>query len=372
MASHSVLTLDASKFGVAAIPEEAHAFNKKLMEIMANGPKWYEVSRPCRNSHHSQPYLEGSQSITSQVGAQRYREMRAAGETPLPKAVYLDSAESFTVPSREAGRTIPCRMLKPQNGTSAKAIFLHIHGGGWVLQDEKSQDPPLQAIANNTGTLVLSVGYRLAPEHPFPAGPQDCYDVAEWLVDNAETEFGIPLAFVGGESAGAHLSLLVTLHLLQHATPKYASFRFRGLLLHFGCFTMVWTPSVYNFRKPEPLVLDRDLMDHFIQAFLPGMSEEEKRHPSVSPLYADLEPLRGRLPPALFTCGTEDCLLDDTMFMSTKWLMGGGEAVVKIIPGAPHGYIGFPREIKGSGASEGMDAVEDFIRSKLASQCQVS
>jgi len=67
------------------------------------------------------------------------------------------------------------------------------------------------------------------------------------------------------------------------------------------------------------------------------MTEEEKRHPSVSPLYADLEPLRGKLPPALFTCGTEDCLLDDTMFMSTKWLMAGGEAFVKFIPGAPHG-----------------------------------
>ncbi|EXJ79683.1 hypothetical protein A1O3_07964 [Capronia epimyces CBS 606.96] len=341
MASHSVLTIDSSKFGTAAISEETHAFNQKMVELMANAPRWYEV------------------------GATRFREMRAAGETPMPKPVLLDTAESFAIPSRDAGRMIPCRILKPQNGTTAKAIFLHMHGGGWCFQDEKSQDTPLQNIANSTGTMMLSVGYRLAPENPFPAGPNDCYDVAEWLVDNAEAEFGLPLAFVGGESAGAHLSILVPLHLLQHSNPKYADFRFRGLLLHFGCYSLIWTPSVYNFQKPQLLILDRDLMHHFAEAFCPGMSEDQKRHPSVSPLYTDLEALRGKLPPALFTCGTEDCLLDDTVFMSTKWLMAGGEAIVKIVPGAPHGFIFFPRSMKESGSDDGMNAVEDFMRSKL-------
>lgn len=302
--------------------------------------------------------------ISIQVGAPRYREMRAAGETPLPKATYLDSAEDMSIPSRDPGRSIPCRILRPHTGPT-KAVFLHIHGGGWVLQDEKSQDPALQDIANQTGMLAFSVGYRLAPENPFPAGPNDCYDAAEWLVENAVSKFGAPLGFVGGESAGGHLSMLVTLYLLQHSDPKFADFRFKGLLLHFGCYSMIWMPCVYTFQRPEILVLDRNLMDHYIDVFLPGMSDEDKRHPSISPLFADLEPLRGKLPPALFTCGTEDCLLDDTMFMNTKWLMAGGEAVVKIIPGAPHGYIMFPRTMKGSGAEEGLTAVEDFVRSKL-------
>jgi acetyl esterase/lipase len=291
--------------------------------------------------------------------------MRAAGETPLPKAVYLDTAEDFSIPSRDTSRSIPCRILRPQNGKPVTAVFMHIHGGGWVLQDEKSQDQGLQDIANDTGMLCFSVGYRLAPEDPFPAGPEDCYDAAEWLVDNAESKLGAALGFVGGESAGGHLGMLVALHLLQHSNPKYASFTFKGLLLHFGCYSMIWMPQVYNFQKPQILILDRDLMDHYINVFLPGKTDAEKRHPSISPLFADLEPLRGRLPPALFTCGTEDCLLDDTMFMSVKWLMAGGEAVVKIIPGAPHGYIMFPRSMKGSGAAEGMKAIEDFILSKL-------
>jgi len=303
--------------------------------------------------------------LSLQVGAKRYREMRAAGETPLPKAIYLPTSEETSIPSRDAGRSIPVRLLRPQNGKPIRAVFLHIHGGGWVLQDEKSQDPMLQDIVDHAGVLAFSIGYRLAPEHPFPAGPNDCYDAAEWLVDHAQERFGVPLGFTGGESAGGHLGVLIALHLLQHAEARYSEFRFKGLLLHFGCYSMVWTPHVYNFQKPEILVLDRDLMDNYIKVFLPGMTDEEKRHPSVSPLFADLETLRGRLPPALFTCGTEDCLLDDTMFMSTKWLMAGAEAVVKIIPGAPHGYIGFPRGTKGSGADEGLNAVEEFVLAKL-------
>ena len=288
--------------------------------------------------------------------------MRAAGETPLPAATYLESAEDFTIPSRESGRGIPCRILKPQNGKPIKAVFMHIHGGGWVLQDEKSQDSTLQSIADATGLLCISIGYRLAPEHPFPAGPEDCYDVAEWLVDNAEKKFGAPLSFVGGESAGGHLSVLVAIHLLQSPKNEYSSFAFKGLLLHFGCYDLTFTPHAYNFNKPVPLVLDLDLMIHYVEVLCPGMSEEDKKHPSVSPIYANLYDLK--LPPALFTCGTEDCLLDDTIFMSSKWMMAGGETIVKIIPGGAHGYIMFA-ESSHKAPAEGMEAVRQFIRAKL-------
>ena len=308
---------------------------------MSKGPKWYEV------------------------GAPKYRKMRAAGETPLPAAVYLDSACDYDIPSRDSGRTIPCRMLKPQNSGKVKGLFMHIHGGGWVLQDQRSQDPALQSIADNTGLLCISIGYRLAPEDPFPAGPEDCYDAAEFLVAHAEEKFGAPLCFTGGESAGGHLGMLVALHLLQHQDSRFREFGFKGLLLHFGAYSMTWLPQVYNFDPSPVLVLDRDLMDHYIDVFLPGMSEEQKKDPKVSPLYADLEKLRGRLPPALFTCGTGDCLLDDTLFMSVKWMAAGGKASVKIVPGVPHGFIMYPKTMKGSGSEEGMQAVEEFVGEQL-------
>ena len=337
MASKKHIQIDPSVFDPASILPETHAFNKKLMDIMKGAPKWYEV------------------------GASKYREMRARGETPLPPATLLDSAEQTSIPSRDSGRSIPCRILKPTNGKSTTGVYMHIHGGGWVLQSEQSQDVVLQDIADTNGVLMFSVGYRLAPEDPFPAGPNDCYDAAEWLVDNAESKLGAPMKYVGGESAGAHLSMLVLLYLLQHKEGRYNSFGFKGLILHFGAYDMSFLPSAYNFNPPGVLVLDKDLMDHYIEVFLPGMSTDEKRHASVSPLYANWETFRNKLPPALFTCGTADCLLDDTVFMSAKYQMVGAETEVLIVPGGPHGYCMYPKDTKGAQADKAMEAVERFI-----------
>lgn len=81
-------------------------------------------------------------------------------------------------------------------------------------------------------------------------------------------------------------------------------------------------------------------MRRFVDAFLPGMTDEQKKDPLISPYYENLEKFRGRLPSALFTCGTEDPLLDDSVSMATKWMMTGGDAVIKVYTGAPHAFIG--------------------------------
>jgi acetyl esterase/lipase len=219
---------------------------------------------------------------------------------------------------------------------------MHIHGGGWVLNDEDSSDVYLQTMADTCGLLCLSVGYRLAPELPFPAATEDCYDVAEWLVDNAQAEFGCPLAFVGGESAGANLAVLTMLHLAHSSVGRYANFRFLGLLGHFGTYSLQWLPSTKTFKKNPPLILDEDIMASFREAYLPGLTAVELTSPQISPLFADFATVN--LPPAFFTCGTEDCLLDDSVFMSVKWMMAGGEAVIRIYPGSPHGYIMFAED----------------------------
>ena len=71
-----------------------------------------------------------------QVGAEKYRQMRKNGETPFPKSVVLESGRSFSIPSRDAGRKIPCRVLQPEQGEPVRGVFMHIHGGGWVLMGE--------------------------------------------------------------------------------------------------------------------------------------------------------------------------------------------------------------------------------------------
>lgn len=289
--------------------------------------------------------------------------MRDNGETPLPKPVHLKSAELIEIPSRDAGRKVPCRVIKPEPGKQVSAVMLHIHGGGWVLMNEASQDLYLKRLADDTGLLSVSIGYRLAPEHPFPAGPNDCYDVAEWLIDHSHSAFGAKLGFIGGESAGGNLSALTAFHLLRSPKPQYSTFQFKGLVLHFGAYDLSFTPQTFTWKKDPCLVLDFDLMKSYMAAYLPGKSMAEVKAPEISPLYADLYPLR--LPPALLTCGTEDVLLDDTIFMGTKYQMAGGEAVVKIYPGAPHGFILFSAD-QLEAAQEGMEDTITFIQSKLS------
>lgn len=100
------------------------------------------------------------------------------------------------------------------------------------------------------------------------------------------------------------------------------------------------------------------------------MSNEQRRDPSISPFFANLEKYRNkdgktsRLQPALFTCGTEDLLLDDTVMMAARWMMAGGEAVTKIYPGAPHGFILYPAGSIES-VQEGYEDVTAFVKEKL-------
>jgi len=134
--------------------------------------------------------------------------MRVTGATPLPAPNVLDSALDIELPSRDDGRTIPCRLVYPtarkttEERKSCKGSVLHIHGGGWVLGDYQSADLLLQHYADAGDLAVLSVGYRLAPEDPFPKGPEDCIDLGEYLAKNSEKEYGGPLRFIGGEVRG--------------------------------------------------------------------------------------------------------------------------------------------------------------------------
>ncbi len=117
-------------------------------------------------------------------------------------------------------------------------------------------------------------------------------------------------------------------------------------------------PQLRNTSKPLA-VLTPDITREFVNAFLPNTTPEERRDPSISPFYADLSNMK--LPPALFTCGTEDCLLEDTVMMAVRWQMAGAEAVMKLFPGAVHGFIAFE---KAESAMEGRKCIEQFLKEK--------
>jgi acetyl esterase len=212
-----------------------------------------------------------------------------------------------------------------------KGVYLYIHGGGWISGACDWQDSRLESIAIDGHMVVISVEYRLAPEHPFPSAVDDCEAAALWLIEHAEREFGTSNILLGGGSSGAHLCALTLLRMRD----KYSYAQFKGVNLVFGVFDLALTPSMRNWGDRE-VILSTPIVKKLVDWFLPN--QINRYDPHVSPLYADLQ----KMPPALFTIGTLDPLLDDTLFMYMRWLSAGNEADLVICPGGIHGFITMP------------------------------
>jgi acetyl esterase/lipase len=191
-----------------------------------------------------------------------------------------------------------------------------------------------EVLVDRCNVAVVSVDYRLAPEHPYPAGPDDCETAARWVLDHALEEFGSDSLIIAGESAGAHLAAVT---LLRMRDKHGAADRFLGANLVFGAYDLSRTPS----QRGVGIVTGTDILDGTglpLELYLPGMSEEQRRDPDVSPLYADL----CGMPPALFSVGTNDHLLDDTLFMAARWEAAGNKSELLVYPDTPHGCIALP------------------------------
>jgi acetyl esterase/lipase len=232
-----------------------------------------------------------------------------------------------------SGPTGPLR-LRTFVPDEVDAVFLHIHGGGFVSGSPEMTDLLHEILSKELNLAFVSVDYRLAPEHPYPAGPDDCEAAALWLLEHAEREFGSARLLIGGESAGAHLAACTLLRLRDR---RNAADRFGAANLVFGIYDLGGTPSQRGVPE-RPDLLTAEQIEYFAELFTPGRSVEERRDPDISPLYADL---RG-LPPALFTVGTDDHLVDDTLFMAARWALAGNEAELLVYPESPHGGIGMP------------------------------
>jgi acetyl esterase/lipase len=239
-------------------------------------------------------------------------------------------------------------VLAPEG--AATGVYLHVHGGGWTFGAADLQDERLWGIARDTGLVAVSVDYRLAPEHPYPAAPDDCEDAALWLLDGGAEQLGAPARFtIGGESAGAHLSVVTLLRLRDRQA-------FAAANLVYGVFDLTHSPSSRRWGTRN-LGLSTPQMRWFVDNFLPGMDAEARRAPDVSPLYADLRDL----PPALFTVGTQDPLLDDTLFMHARWSAAGNEAVLRVYEEAAHGFNAYPIAI----ADRSLAEQRRFLREAL-------
>jgi acetyl esterase len=276
------------------------------------------------------------------------RAARRAGRGIFPPPVFLPQARELRIAGR--GGEIPLRVLAPEGAPTG--VYLHIHGGGWMLGDHDMQDAELWELVEATGMVAVSVGYRLAPEHPYPAGPDDCEDTAVWLLEHGLAELGAPARVaIGGESAGGHLSVVTLLRLRDRHGISGA---FAGANLVYGAYDISLTPSQRNWGE-RYLVLSTPVIRWFADNFLPGIDLEARRDPDISPLYADLH----GMPPALFSVGTLDPLLDDTEFMESRWRNAGGRTQVLVVPEAVHGFTAYPI----AAARMGRAAQHEFLRS---------
>lgn len=315
--------LRAALFRKDAVAEDTASVNDALVAMMTGLPEWWNI------------------------GPEVTREARRQGRGPFPAPVKSPRARTLVIAGRD-GNEIALRVIAPDN---VRGVYLHIHGGGWVLGSAEQQDPMLERIADNTGLAVVSVEYRLAPEHPYPAGPDDCEFAAAWLVKNAKAEFGSDVLTIGGESAGGHLAAVTVLRMRD----RYGFTGFRGANFVYGAFDLSMTPSQLAFGNRR-LVLRTIDMQHFYNAFLPAITD--RRVPDISPLYAKLDGLC----PALFSVGTQDALLDDTLFMHARWVVAGNETELAIYPGGAHGFTLFPNRL----ADEAGARSEAFLRSVIA------
>ena len=297
-----------------ATRDEARAINAAIEELLAKAP-----------SVHTIPPEET-------------RAARAAGGGVLPGPIVVPEGRDEAIAGPD-GNEIRLRVFVPPG--DVRGVYLHIHGGGWVLGSSHAQDPLLWKLANEAHVGVVSVDYRLAPEHPYPAGPDDCEAAARWLLDGGGVRlFGDDAArrvVVGGDSAGGHLAVVTLLRLRdRHGITE----PFVGANLVYGAFDLTMTPSQLRWGDRN-LVLSTPIMAWFYDCFLPGMAHDERRAPDVSPLYADL----AGLPPALFTVGMLDPLLDDSLFMAARWESAGSPAELLVYPDAIHAFNGFPMRL---------------------------
>ncbi|MFP3463947.1 alpha/beta hydrolase [Leifsonia sp. SIMBA_070] len=241
--------------------------------------------------------------------------IRDAARSPAPS-----SPPPVLEVARHDGRSVPVRIHYPTSATP-RGVFLDFHGGGFYMGTAAGSDVRNRELADTLGIVVVSVDYRLAPESPWPAAPDDGETAALWLAENAADRFGTEQLTLGGFSAGATLAMTTLIRLRDRGMAAFSA----GVL-QFGTYDL-------SGRTPwGRLIAD----EYFIEAY--AGAALDRTHPDFSPIYADL----ANLPAMLIMVGEEDILLRDNLAMAAQLSAAGIDVDVKVYPASPHGFTGHP------------------------------
>ena len=225
---------------------------------------------------------------------------------------------------------IPVRIYRPDSA-GPHPILVYFHGGGWVVGDLDTQDMICRGLCHGAKCVVVSVDYRLAPEHRFPAAVDDCYAAVEWCAVHGRAIGGDPdhLA-VGGDSAGAVLSAAIALRARDEGGP-----RLKAQLLYYGSMNYPSgnLPSMTEFADGP--ILTADDVDYFWQQYL-AHPEIEQDHPWASPIRATNH---ANLPPAFIGTAEMDPTRDPAEAYGPMLTEAGVPVELHRYAGMPHGFM---------------------------------
>jgi acetyl esterase len=250
---------------------------------------------------------------------------------------------------------VPVRVYVPTAEPGPRPVLVYFHGGGWVIGDVESHDATVRALAAASGVTIVSVDYRLAPEHPFPAAIDDCVAAVRWVAEpSAAAELAIDPArmAVGGDSAGGNLAAVVAQQLRDDGPPL------RFQLLVYPVTDMHLSHSSID-ENADGYFLTKADMTWFRGHYCAG---EDWSDPRMSPLLASDEAVRG-VAPALVITAEYDPLRDEGEAYAAKLEAAGVDAKASRYDSVIHGFFSMGDLVPEGKAA--IDEAADALRAAL-------
>jgi len=264
----------------------------------------------------------------------------------------VEREDELRIPGSK-GRPLRVLVFHPPGTGAQKPVLVYFHGGGWVILSPETHAKLTKQLCVAAGIVVVSVDYRLAPEHPYPAALDDCVAAVRWVRENAARIGGdARRIFLGGDSAGGNLTAATNLRLLAAAeAPPAANLMICPVT---DLDLALDSKSARRFGPGDP-ILDDATMRFFCEAYAPQASWS---NPFVSPLRGDLS----RFPATCVVVGTIDPLYDDGVAFAKKLSDSTRPSRLLSYPGMPHDFLLFP------GIDAGTKSIEEmagFLRAHM-------